>query len=194
MKALDHQEFSGASTPGLLILTGASHTGKTSVAKALLETLEPPAAFLSVDDVLRYTISRPPGYPWALIPLAYELLEPQIAVLLKHRWFVVLESTFTYVPRGQVGQFHREQLLRMLDVSRRHGVPALVVQLLAGDAISRDRARLTGRLPQAVVEETARLHRAADLPTESLQIKADMSSPGELARQVLSSFTTLSAG
>jgi len=192
LKTSDQQGFSGASTPGLLILTGASHTGKTSVAEALLEAVEPPAAFLSVDDVLKHTISRPPGDPWAQIPLAYELLEPQIAVLLEHRWFVVLESTFTYVPAGQVGQFHRAPLRRMLDVSKRHGVPALVVQLLTGDAIPQDRAERTGRLPRAVVEETVQLHRAASLPTESLQIEVDTSSPGELARQVLSSFASLS--
>jgi predicted kinase len=181
-------------TPGLLILTGASHTGKTSVAEAVLEAVDPPAAFLSVDNILEHTISRPPGDPWAQIPLAYELLEPQVGALLEHGWFVIVESTFTYVPENGASQFHREQLVQLIDIAERCNAPWLLIQLATTGATARGRAERTGRLPQKLVADTVQLHRNVTLPPDSLRIIADTSNPTEIAEQVLKTLANSGAG
>src|SRR4051812_33086856 len=93
-RALAADELSAS----LLILTGASHTGKTSVAQELLRLCPPPTAYLGVDKTLRTVLVHPPGDSWAQIPLAYRLLHAQAELLLDQRWFVIFESTFTYVP------------------------------------------------------------------------------------------------
>lgn len=186
----DSQTSPRVPTPGLLVITGASHTGKTSVAKAVLRAVGTPAAFLGVDDILEHTFTGPPGDRWSQIPLAYELLRPQVRTLLTRNWFVVFESTFTYIPQSEAGQFHRKQLLQLLQSAKRCNAPSLVIQLATNEATVRDRVRRTGRLPQEIVEVTAQLHQAASLPPNSLRIVADTSSPAEIANQVLNALAS----
>src|ERR1044072_3285967 len=101
---------------GLLIVTGASHTGKTSVIRSLMPELQPPVALLGVDHTLEHTLIKPTAERWAQIPLAYKLIQSQLGPLLDAKWLVVIESTFTYVPDDGPGIFHGDVLEAMLEV------------------------------------------------------------------------------
>jgi len=180
-----HSADGQAPAPGLLILTGASHTGKTSVARELLGIVSPPAALLAVDDTLRHQLVRPPGDPWQQIPLTYELLRPQVEVLLDHNWLVIFESTFTYVRTTGEAEFHADELRRLVQVAEERLVPHLVVQLRATGAEVRARARLTGRLAERVVEQTAKLHDSPDLPHSVLRLDSGNQGPADLAKRSL---------
>jgi chloramphenicol 3-O-phosphotransferase len=171
-----------------VILTGASHTGKTTVARAILESVPAPAAYLSVDDILETTIAKPSGSIWAEIPLAYDLLKPQLAMLLDRDWFIVLESTFTYVPTDGAGQFHATQLSQMINVARRCAAPWLLIQLATEDTVTRKRSDRTGRLPSDIVEKTIELHRNAVLPKPSRRLEVSDETPAQIARRVLGEF------
>jgi hypothetical protein len=170
---------------GLLVLTGASHTGKSSVARALLDLVPPPAAYVEVDRVIQGTLVRPPGDPWREIPLAYELLFPQVEILLRRRWLVVFESTFTFVPGRGEPELHLDQLESFLDMAERLAVRSQVVQLLPDRETVSRRAAETGRLDTNVVSTTLDLHEAADLPASTLKISPGTSSPEELAGRIL---------
>lgn len=174
-----------ACKPGLLILTGASHTGKTSVAAAFLDAVDPPAALLSVDIVLADSLVKPPGDPWREIPLAYDLLAAQLPPLLASGWFVVLESTFTYVPDVGAGQFHDDELRRMTGIADRLGVGWLLVQLSVAREVALRRAGGTDRIPLSVVAATQELHEGAALPAEAMRLETDSAGPAELARRLL---------
>lgn len=173
------------SSRGLLILTGASHTGKTSVARSILDLKGPPAALLGVDQVLEHTLVRPRDDRWREIPLAYELLRPQVAALLRADWFVVFESTFTYVPDAGRAEFHGGEIERLAEIARSAGAPLSIVQLRASETNVIQRAESTGRLPTTIVAETLTLHDAAAMPEQTIQVETDASDPGQLARGLL---------
>jgi len=176
----------GADTrSGLLVLTGASHTGKTSVARALLDLAPPSVALVGVDKVIDETLVRPPGNPWREIPLAYELLRPQVELLLRRGWSVILESTFTFVPDAGEPELHLDQLEALLHLADRLSRPSQVVQLMPGRETVRERAGTTGRLDPGVVARTLDLHEAATLPPETMKLEDGVSSPEDLARAIL---------
>jgi chloramphenicol 3-O-phosphotransferase len=170
---------------GLLILTGASHTGKTSVARAILDLAPQPVALLGVDRVIQDTLARPSGNPWREIPLAYELLRPQVEILLGRGWFVLLESTFTFIPDDGDPEMHLDQLRLLLKAAYQLSAPAMVVQLAPDRQTTIDRAVRTGRLPPGLVTKTLDLHEKAELPTGTLKFETAESSPEELAREIL---------
>lgn len=174
--------------PGLLILTGASHTGKTSVAEEILGIVRAPAAFLSVDEVLFKTLARPSGDAWAEIPLAYELLRPQVKTLLGEGWFVIFESTFTYVPESGPPEFHEEALRQLVAVAEQGRIPWTLVQLSAAESEVASRAADTGRLPHEIVSRTVDLHEVAALPGEPLRLDSTSRPPAELASRALAAF------
>jgi chloramphenicol 3-O-phosphotransferase len=174
----------GTRLPTLIVLTGASHTGKTSVASAILDSAQPPVAFLSVDKVLGEQL-RPRGEIWELIPLAYELLRPQVETLLRREWLVIYESTFTYVPKAGSPEFHRDALSRLASACARTGARLLIVQLSVDDPVALSRRDATQRLPAAVVTHTAALHRKASMPKGTLRLNSGTASPGELALKIL---------
>lgn len=171
--------------PGLLILTGASHTGKTTVAEELLRAIPPPAAFLSVDDVLHRVLRRVSDEPWSNIPLAYELLGAELGILLDGGWFVIVESTFTYVPAEGNGQFHSEALGGLLAEAGSREVPAFVAQLTAPGDVVLERARQTGRLDPSIVLTTLALHDSATFPLGPRVIGVDHFDTAESAAKIL---------
>lgn len=176
------------SGPGLLILTGASHTGKSAVGRAILSATPPPAALLSVDAILASTIARPPRDPWAEIPLAYDLLHPQLEILLDRGWLVVVESTFTLIPEDGSPQFHNEQLAQTIAIADDRQISWLLVQMATDLSAIRDRAEHTGRLAIRIVEQTAALHQAIQLPKPMLRLDSTNRMPDELGQVVLKEF------
>lgn len=173
----------GETTPGtgLLILTGASHTGKTTVARAILDETSPPAAFLSVDETLERTLWRPPGDIWSNIPLAYEIIQAEARVLLGQRWFVVVESTFTYVDATGAGEFHDLAVERLAGEATRIGALVTIVQLRTPLETALARARSSGRLDASIVAETVALHQSPRLPLAPKVIETDQLDPAAAA-------------
>ncbi|MGN6203136.1 MAG: AAA family ATPase [Solirubrobacterales bacterium] len=169
---------------GLLILTGPSHVGKTSVARAMMEALPPPAAYLSVDDVLERVLLRPPGSIWSQIPLAYELIGEQMEVLLDQGWFVIAESTFTYVSRDAEGDFHGSALARWIEAADARQAPWLLSRLEAPRETILTRARRDGRLDQEIVGATIDLHEETDLP-DAHTVDTHSLDPAAAAAQIL---------
>jgi predicted kinase len=177
--------------PALLILTGASHTGKTSVGRAIMELAGPPAASLSMDEIVEYTLSKPGDDRWGEIPLGYRLLEPQAEILIGSGWLVALESTFTYVPESGPSQFHRSNLERLVAIASRREVPHLLVQLWVEEAVALERAARTGRLTPEIVAETVRVHAGVDLPDSTLRLPGAGETPRDLAEGILGELTKL---
>ena len=169
----------------LIVLTGPSHSGKSALARALLDSFDDKAAFLSVDDVLERTLVRPRSHMWKEIPLAYELLEPQVATLLARGWTVVFESTFTFVPDDGEPAFHGDRLAALVARAAELCVASIVVQVLASRETLDGRARRSERLDPTIVRHTDVLHQNAALPAGSLRIISEQADPSELARQVL---------
>lgn len=172
--------------PGVLILTGASHAGKSTLADAFLERLPPPAAVLSVDDVLEHQLRRPGSDKWSNIPLAYEILTGELELLLRAGWFVVFESTFTYVPPSGPPQLHLEALERVLDVADRNDAPAFVARVRAPLQALLARAATIDRLDPAVVTATFALHEADPMASlNAYQIDTGELSPAQAAASIL---------
>jgi predicted kinase len=169
---------------GLLIVTGASHTGKSSVIEAVLPALEPPVALLSVDEVLVSTLVRPPGDQWEQIPLAYELIERQADTLLEQGWLVIIESTFTYVPPEGEPSFHENALRRFVGLADRHHSCLAICQLRAPLQEISARSMRTNRLAAEVVAATSRLHDAAELPAGTFTVSTANQGIGEAAKEL----------
>lgn len=166
-----------------MILTGPSHSGKTSIARRLFESLPRPVAYLSLDDLVERALRGTEPDPWTQIPLAYHLLEVQASALLERHWFVMLESTFTYVGPDGNGEMHREAVDSLLAIARSRGAPAFIVRLRSPTETLLERAASTGRIDASIVGETARLHAEADFP-ESLEVDTGEAGPDAAAAAV----------
>jgi hypothetical protein len=173
---------------GLIVLTGASHTGKSRVAEAIRSLLPGPLAMLGVDRTLEHTLLSPGGDPWKEIPLAYLLIRAQLGILLSRRWFVVLESTFTYVSPTAAAEFHRSELDEVLREAERFEVPMIVVQLAASEPVLLRRGLDTGRLDLEIIRATKSLHDVADLPPGTIRIDQQGERPEVLAGRILDRF------
>lgn len=174
-----------SSHAGLLIVTGASHTGKSSVIRSLLPRLEPPVALLGVDDVIAQTLTRPTGDRWEEIPLAYDLIQRQIDPLLDRGWLIVVETTFTYVPLEGEASFHREALDAMIGLAERRGAPWFLFQVKAPLELALRRSEQDGRLPAQVIAATVELHESAALPESTVELLSEGGSPDALAESLV---------
>lgn len=168
-------------TPGLLIVTGASHTGKTSVIGELLTQAPAPTGYLSMDATLNGILIQPPGSIWEQIPLAYDLMQRQAETLLDQGWLVILESTFTYVPDRAAPEFHLSELQRFVEIAGSRQAPVAVVQLNVPREQLLERAEETDRLSPELIATTAELHATAALPEFTLRLDASAAAPAELA-------------
>ncbi|HEY8502861.1 MAG TPA: AAA family ATPase [Solirubrobacterales bacterium] len=176
--------------PGLLILTGPSHSGKTSVAREVLAAIAPPVAYLSVDDILEHVLLRPPGDRWEQIPLAYELVARELGLLLDKAWFVIAESTFTYVPPSGDPELHNGILAEWVAAAASRRVPCLVAQLLAAPETILARSQRTGRLDPAVIAGTVGLHATIKLPARAEVVHTDELDAAESARLIIGRLST----
>ncbi|HEX5374758.1 MAG TPA: AAA family ATPase [Solirubrobacterales bacterium] len=178
---------SAAVAPRLIILTGASHTGKTSVARELTRQAPPPVAYLSVDEILSAVLTAPSGSIWEQIPLAYRLMHAQAGVLLEAGWLTILESTFTYVPEEGAPELHLNELQRLVELAEQTPVPLTVARLEVPSKQLIERVRATGRLDPNIAAQTAALHEEAEMPATTLRLDASSATAEQLASQVLSS-------
>ncbi|HYQ78050.1 MAG TPA: AAA family ATPase [Solirubrobacterales bacterium] len=170
----------------MLVLTGPSHAGKTTVAEEVLTIARRPAAYLSVDDALERTLQRPAGDIWAEIPLAYELICSDLKVLLERGWLVIVESTFTYISPEGDGELHRDALAEMLEIAASRQLPWWVVQLTAERETLLARADRTSRLDSTVVSGTFALHQdGAALLAATQVVDTDSLDPRDAATAIL---------
>lgn len=157
------------SAPGdLVIVTGSSHAGKSTLIRELRVRIDRPTATVSIDE----TIARgnlPEADLWDQgLPLAYAVAVTEAEKLLARGMLVFFESTFTYIPpQPRPPEFHDAQLRRVVEVSERLGGNTAVLQLVATREDVSDRLRASGRLPATIVLETWRLHteRSLEAPT-----------------------------
>lgn len=175
-------------TGELVVVTGPSHVGKSTLISALVELINRPAEIVSIDEVIEAS-DLPPELRWERgLEAAYDAAAAQTSEALAGNCLVLYESTFTYVPPdSRPAQLHPEQLQRLLNVAEEHDSDALVVYLTASlDAVER-RQEQTARLTGRIVSEAWRMHAEAALEaTRWLRLDTSKISAQEAATVVLS--------
>jgi chloramphenicol 3-O-phosphotransferase len=171
----------------LVVVTGPSHAGKTTTIEAVRRELSVPSAVIAIDDIIA-SLDLGSGELWKDgLPVAYDVAAAAAAELLRHRFVVFLESTFTYIPGtdDDEPQLHREQLERLLQIARVAAVPSVVVGIGADLRILQDRHAATGRLDSRVIERIWTLHRGATLAETTVVVDTTAVPPREAAALVL---------
>lgn len=156
----------------LLVFTGPSHSGKSSAAKALIQSLDGPGAHVAIDEIITwFEMGDRPLWEDGL-SAAYDVAASTADRLLGHDFTVIVESTFTFVPEdNRPEQFHQDRLEQLLSVALERGAFCMVIRFRAGPEELMSRQSRTGRLNRAVVEGTWRLHRSelnADVPVREI--------------------------
>jgi predicted kinase len=146
----------------LIVITGPSHVGKSTVAAELV-LRRPELAVVKYDqflfDILGATRGgRDPDAPD--FDLSYELMLDVVRRLVAHGRPTIVESTFTRVAKagngvGSVTYAHQSELRRILAFQPEK---AFAVQLFAPWNTIRTRLMATGRLDEWVVEGTWEAH------------------------------------
>jgi chloramphenicol 3-O-phosphotransferase len=170
----------------LVIVTGSSHAGKTTLIRELQSHLSRPAAVVAIDEVIE-SVDLPPEDLWRQgLALAYRAAADRTRELLELGSFVFYESTFTYIPPGEgPPEFHAEQLECLLQLAARLGSRVLVVRLTATLEDVSERQRQTRRLSNEIVRETWHRHAAEPIQApELLEIDTSPLSPAEIADRV----------
>jgi chloramphenicol 3-O-phosphotransferase len=183
------------SAPGdLVIVTGSSHAGKSTLIRELLARIDRPAATVSIDETIA-GIDLPEPDLWDQgLPSAYTVAAGEAEELLMQGALVFFESTFTYIPpQPRRPEFHETQLRRLVDASERLGGNTAVLQLVATREDLIARLQASGRLPAAIVLETWRIHAQASFPAPKfLRLDSSQHSAGVLADLTLRSLSFLS--
>jgi predicted kinase len=172
----------------LVVVTGPSHAGKSTLIGELRSRLDRPAATVAIDELMERS-SLPLELRWEHgLTDTYDAAARQSIDLLTSGLVVFYESTFTYIPPDErPPQFHLDQLHRLLGLAREAGAAQLVVQLTTTSSELERRRSGTQRLDSVIVAETWRQHSSARLQVESL-LRLDTSrlSAAEAADSVLS--------
>jgi predicted kinase len=153
----------------LVVVTGPSHVGKSTLIRELLELIDRPAAIVSIDEVIEAS-DLPPELRWERgLEAAYDAAAALTGEALARGCLVLYESTFTYVPPDpRPAQLHLEQLQRLLKVAEEHDADGLVVYLTASLAAVGRRQEQTTRLTGRIVAEAWRMHAAGTLEAARL--------------------------
>jgi predicted kinase len=148
----------------LVVVTGPSHTGKSTLIHELVGQLDRPSDIVSIDEVIGAS-KLPPELRWERgLHAAYDAAAERTSKLLASRGLVFYESTFTYVPPdSRPAQLHPEQLHRLLEIAAEHDADALVVQLTAPLEVVKSRQERTTRLTDRIVTEAWRMHAGTTL-------------------------------
>lgn len=132
-------------SPSLIVLTGPSHAGKTTLALELKRVLTESSEALSLDPLLTDAL-----YPKEqAVRAAYETLFRQISRARER--VVMVEATFTLVQRSGVCITFSDLYGKLLKLSRylQRRVIATFVDIELGEALRR--AEYSKRLPPALV-------------------------------------------
>lgn len=148
-------------------MTGSSHAGKSTLIRELQERATLPTHYVSIDETIE-EIDLPANELWERgLPAAYSRAIETAAALLHDGALVLFESTFTYVPPdNRPGQFHREEIERLLEVADREDADVLIVHLRASVDDLVERRNASQRLNMEILIETFMLHADHTLPAE----------------------------
>jgi len=161
------------SEPRLIVVTGPSHAGKSSVLTVLREQLDGPVAVLAMDDVLgQLTIPPAEDYWRVALEAGYDVLLASAEALLRRGFTVLLESTFTFVPLDDAPpELHARRIAELADVAVATGSDFDLVLLTATLPELIRRRGATKRLWDRVVEGSHQLHET--FPGDGVQIRVD---------------------
>jgi predicted kinase len=153
----------------LVVVTGPSHVGKSTLIHELLELIDRPAEIVSIDEVIEAS-DLSPELRWERgLESAYDAAAAQTSEALARGSLVFYESTFTYVPPdSRPAQLHLEQLQRLLEVAAERDADALVVQLTASLEVVKSRQERTTRLTSRIVTGAWRMHAGTTLEATRL--------------------------
>jgi len=170
----------------LVIVTGSSHVGKSTLIRGLQSRADRPAAHVSIDEAIEGLDLEVEDRWEHGLHLAYEKAAAEAGELLGRGELVLFESTFTYVPPdNRPAQFHLHELERLIDLAAGLGTRVVVVHLFASlDDVAARRVE-TGRLTEEIVRITWQQHAGRRLShPELLQIDTSQLSPTEVVDQV----------
>jgi predicted kinase len=175
-----------ASRGELVIVTGSSHVGKSTLIRELLARSERAAAHVSIDATIEVIeIEEVDRWEHGL-HIAYEEAAGEAGDRLARGEVVFFESTFTYVPPdSRPAQFHLHELERLVDLAEGLGAGVTLVHLFAGlDDVAARRAE-SGRLTEEIIRTTWHQHADRNLARPAvLQINTSQLSIGQVADRV----------
>lgn len=154
----------------LVLVTGPSHAGKSTLIDELLGRVDPPVYVVSIDEVIGASELPTEELQWERgLDAAYDAAAERTSELLAGGGLVFYESTFTYVPPdSRPAQLHPDQLHRLLEIADERDANALVVQLTASLEVVQSRRERTNRLTDRIVAEAWRMHAGAALQATRL--------------------------
>jgi len=138
--------------PHLIVIYGPPFSGKSTLARALAQSLTEKTAIVSADYLSRDAI---PSHDASALD-EMEMVTTQVRLLvanyLKNGYNVVLEGAFSHVLDGELQ--HREQEIDQIAALMRNLAPSpLLVRLVAEESVLRERASGAGReneIPAAI--------------------------------------------
>jgi hypothetical protein len=170
--------------PQLIVIYGAPLTGKSSLARAVAESLDDKAAIVSVDAMLDEAILVHDRDTFAELEMVYTQARLLVANYLKNRYHAVLEGAFEHDVDGVA--HHREaEIDQTTALMRNIAMPPLLVRLTALPETLRVRAHAS--LPHRDFEAAVRIDGAYKerYGGRSLVLSTDDRATDDLAQEVL---------
>jgi len=172
--------------PGeLIIVTGSSHVGKSTLIGELRSRCKRDTAEVSIDETIeRLEVEEEGDDRWEHgLHLAYEKAAAEVGGQVARGKVVFFESTFTYVPPdSRPSQFHLHELERLVDLALDLGASVALIHLFAGlDDVTQRRVE-SGRLTENIVRTTWGQHADIEFARpDALRIDTSGLSPTEVA-------------
>lgn len=143
--------------PTLIIITGPSHSGKTSLARALRREVLPEPALVELDNLLENVLFASAATLPVWLPLAHEVGRSMVESILRSQRSVIFESTFTLVDGPDV-RLYDDVLQRLIETASSLKARIVVVHLSLRRETALARQRMTGRLSQDIVARIWQAH------------------------------------
>jgi chloramphenicol 3-O-phosphotransferase len=170
----------------IVVVTGSSHSGKSSLILAMMSRSSRCTAHVAIDDVIeQIDLEHEDRWEHGL-DLAYDEALGRVGRLAKQGALVFFESTFTYVPPDQrPPELHLAVLERLTKVASDAGADFTLVQLRAELADVLRRREESDRLAARIVRTTWHLHADNDLARlEALRVDTSEVSVDEAADEL----------
>ena len=169
--------------PHLIVIYGAPHTGKTSLAREVARGLGDKSAVVSVDALLDDAIRLHDRDAHAELEMVYTQVRLLVANYLKNRYHVVLEGAFTHDRDGML-QSREQEIDQTLGLMRNLAPSPLTVRLTASAETLRRRALDPERSPG--IETVIRIDEAyrTRYGGRALQLSTDERSLAQLAAEI----------
>ena len=164
--------------PQLIVIYGPPLSGKSSLARAVAESLDSKAAIVSTDNILDEAILVHDENTYAELEVVHTQARLLVANFLKNRYNVVLEGAFSYERNGNL-HHHEQEIDQTVSLMRNLADAPLLVRLTATLETLHERAANSLRLRDAdAALRIAALYRQRDgsralsLPTDDMTVEA----------------------